>query len=65
MRRWLTGLMAFCLMALWLMAVFVVFQVVFDVVDREDAVSCLLSLLHRADQPEAERWSVKAYFPCC
>lgn len=57
--------MAFCLMALWLMAVFVVFQVVFDVVDREDAVSCLLSLLHRADLPESERWSVKAYFPCC
>lgn len=50
--------MAFCLMASWLMAVFVVFQVVLDVVDREDAVSCLLALLHRADRPDSERWSV-------
>lgn len=33
-----------------------VLGVVFDVVDREDAVSCLLSLLHRADLPESERW---------
>ncbi|XP_039869962.1 HEAT repeat-containing protein 1 isoform X2 [Simochromis diagramma] len=33
-----------------------VLEVVFDVVDREDAVSCLLSLLHRADLPESERW---------
>lgn len=43
------------MMSCWL---FVLFQVVLDVLDPEDTVSCLLSLLHRVDLSAAEQWSV-------
>lgn len=43
------------MMSCWL---FAVFQVVLDVLDPEDTVSCLLSLLHRVDLSAAEQWSV-------
>ncbi|XP_073345886.1 HEAT repeat-containing protein 1 isoform X2 [Pagrus major] len=33
-----------------------ILEVVFDVLDPEDIVSCLLSLLHRVDLSAAERW---------
>ncbi len=33
-------------------------QVLLDVLDPEDIVSCLLSLLHRADLSDTEHWSV-------
>jgi len=36
-----------------------VFQMLLGVLDPGDTVSCLLSLLHRADLSDAERWSVK------
>ena len=42
-------------MSCWL---FVLFQVLLNVLDPEDTVSCLLSLLHRVDLSAAERWSV-------
>lgn len=34
------------------------FQLLFDILDPEDIVLCLLSLLHRADLSVAELWSV-------
>ncbi|GLD57810.1 HEAT repeat-containing protein 1 [Lates japonicus] len=33
-----------------------VLEVLFDILDPEDTVSCLLSLLHRVDLSDAERW---------
>lgn len=36
-----------------------VIQVLLDVLEPEDTVSCLLSLLHRVDESGAEHWSVK------
>lgn len=41
---------------------FLLFQAVFDTLDREDTFSSLLSLLHRADQSAAEQWSVKLHY---
>lgn len=44
---------------LGLLTVCFLFQVMFDVVDPEDIMLCLLSLLNRVDPSVSESWSVK------
>lgn len=42
-----------------LLTVCFLFQVLFDVMDPEDIMLCLLSLLYRVDPSVSESWSVK------